>query len=461
MTRRFVAMAGLVAWALALPGAGEARAHFLFLRIGPMAEAGRSAEVYFSDRMEAGDPKFVDKIAGTTLWAQAGPGEFRPLAPRKGADRLRVAVPPSGGLVVVGACQYGVVARPGAVPFLLRYYPKAMAGSPEELNRMTPRPGVPLEIVARVDDGRLRLVALRDGKPLPGATFHAIDADLKETEFGADADGAATWAPDSPGPHAVYFRHDTKEAGEVDGKNYEEIRAFATLTLDWPPVRTGADPEAVALFRKALEARARWEDFPGFTAKVAGDFDGTPYSGAVTVAADGDVSSRGIDAPAKSWVEGQVSSIVMHRRADGQDDEEPTLRFADDREGHPLGRLLAFEGGRFASSYRVRDGQITAVNRHVGRSVMTILTLDSERNREGHFLPRSYVVQYWDAETGALGRVETVTDRWERVGPFDLPAGHTVATASGGGLAVRSITLSGHELARPAPRSNPEEARDR
>src|SRR5205085_12374254 len=115
-------------------------------------------------------------------------------------------------------------------------------------------------------------------------------------------------------------------------------------------------------------------------------------------------------------------------------------------EDHPQGRLLVFEGGRFASSYRVKDKQIRVVNRHVGRSNMTILVLDNEKNPDGLFLPRSYAVQYWDAPTGALQRTETVHERWQRVGGWDLPAVHTVTGASSAGLTVQSFTLSGHEL---------------
>ena len=50
--------------------APQAHAHFLFIRIGAPAEAGRSAEVFFSEQAEAGDPKFVAKIAHTVLWIQ-------------------------------------------------------------------------------------------------------------------------------------------------------------------------------------------------------------------------------------------------------------------------------------------------------------------------------------------------------------------------------------------------------
>ena len=83
-----------------------------------MAEAGRSAEVYFSEQAEAGDPRFVDKIAGTKLWVQTRPGVFTPLAVHKAADRLRAGVPAGGSVAVVGVCEYGVLgaAEPDAVP---------------------------------------------------------------------------------------------------------------------------------------------------------------------------------------------------------------------------------------------------------------------------------------------------------------------------------------------------------
>ena len=51
-----------------------ARAHFLFIRILPPAEGGRAAEVYFSELAEAGDPRFIAKIAHTELWLQTASG---------------------------------------------------------------------------------------------------------------------------------------------------------------------------------------------------------------------------------------------------------------------------------------------------------------------------------------------------------------------------------------------------
>src|ERR1700733_1711229 len=114
-----------------------ARAHFLFIRINEPAEAGRTVEVFFSEKADAGDPRFISKVAGTTLSVQSAPGKFQPLPVRQAADRLRASLPSSGPVSVTGFLEYGVLKR--EIPFLLRYYPKAVAGDAAALAPLRPR----------------------------------------------------------------------------------------------------------------------------------------------------------------------------------------------------------------------------------------------------------------------------------------------------------------------------------
>jgi hypothetical protein len=433
--------------------ASPAQAHFLFIRILPPAEGGRAAEVYFSELAEAGDPRFVNKIAKTELWLQQTPGRFVEVKAHKAPDRLRAWVPEEGPVVVVGRCVYGVLARPRQTPFLLRHFPKALAGAPAELNKMQAYGKLPLEIVAAFEDDGIRLTALKDGKPVPKAQFVTVDARLTNVQLTANEDGRATWKPPADGVYSVYTRGTRKESGEAGGKKYEEIRDFATVAFTWPPERKDADPAAVALFEEAVAARAQWRDFPGFTARIAGDLDGRRFGGTVTIDAKGEVTFSDDD-PSRTeavsgWVEAQLDSIVLHRlpRPSAPARSKPVLRFAETRDDHPLGKLLIFEGGRFASSYRIRDKQILVVNRHLGKENLTITALENEQNADGRFLPRGYVVHYWESGTGRLLRTETVRDRWQRVGSWDLPAAHEMTTATDAGLSVRRFTLSKHELA--------------
>jgi hypothetical protein len=96
----------------------------------------------------------------------------------------------------------------------------------------------------------------------------------------------------------------------------------------------------------------------------------------------------------------------------------------------------------------VLDDRITVVNRQLGRQNMTITVLDDAKNAEGKQLPRSYTVQYWNADDGTLERTESISNRWTRVGRYDLPASIIVTAATKAGLSVRSIQFSNHQLAK-------------
>lgn len=442
--------ARLFGYAFAVCGAltATAQAHFLFTRIGPHAEAGRFVDVFFSEYATAGDPKFVDKIAGTRLWAQTLPDKFQALEVRKEVDRLTALVPSGPFASIVGECEYGVLTRK-ETSFLLQYYPKAVFGDAKALHDLKRCDKLPLEIMPRFTSDGVALQLLQDGKPVPEAEFTTVDDHLNNEKLKADKSGTATWQPKS-GYYCVYATVTVSRAGVLGDKKYSEIRRFATLSFPWPLVRTEADAEAVALFEKAIAARAVWRDFRGFTADMTGSFEGRTFRGKVRVGADGAVTTEIKDKAAAAWVEDQLGSIVLHRNVSASSTsakrEKPILYFADDDDQHPLGRLLTFVGGRFASSYRVRDGQIMVVNRHIGQQNMTITVLDNDKNAGGQYLPRSYTVQYWNAADGKLASTETIQDGWLRIEQWDLPASHQVTRSTSGGLKTQTFRLSSHKL---------------
>jgi hypothetical protein len=303
--------------------------------------------------------------------------------------------------------------------------------------------------VATFENDRVLLTALLAGKPVPSATFTWVDSDLAGDELKADADGRATFTPPGPGVFSIYTAHVDHTPGQHASAKYTEVREFATLSFNWPLAAAGADPEAVKLFEDAIATRAVWKDFPGFSAKIGGDVEDRPFEGTVAVAADGSVKLELQDDVLAGWVRDQLESITMHRAANERpatDRAKPVLRFADDHPDHPLGRLLVFDGGQFASSYRIKNGQIATVNRLLDGKNMTITVLDTSKNSEGLTLPHCYTVQYWDEPTGTLERTETAHDLWVRVGQWDLPKEHTVTTSSQNGFSVRSMKLSDHQL---------------
>src|ERR1043166_6666469 len=165
------AMTMLCAWLFA----AAAEAQFIFLRITTEPGSERRADVFFGEQATAGDPQFIDKITHTKLWVQRKSGEFTPSNVSKKEDHLEAPLPGGEPLAVVGFCEYGVLKRD--VPFLLRYYPKAVAGDAATVNRFKPHPDLQFEIIPTVAGDEISFVARHRGKPLPGATFNTVDDD--------------------------------------------------------------------------------------------------------------------------------------------------------------------------------------------------------------------------------------------------------------------------------------------
>lgn len=208
-----------------------AMAHFLFIRV-INTDKGKHADVYFSEGATAGDPTFIDRIAGTKLWTQTQPGKFEPLKVVQGDDRLRATLPTKKQMSIIGICEYGVLAR--KTPFLLRHFPKAVVGDANALSKMKRFEKVPLEIQGQVKNGKLHFQVLHQGKPLPGAKIHTVDKKLKGTVLECDAKGRVSWKPPRNEWFMAYVGHFQNVAGEHGGKKYKQIRDFATFSFEWP-----------------------------------------------------------------------------------------------------------------------------------------------------------------------------------------------------------------------------------
>jgi len=211
-----------------------------------------------------------------------------------------------------------------------------------------------------------------------------------------------------------------------------------------PPGQEPA-PAATKLLADARAARAAWKDFPGFSADVEVNLDGKLSSGTVKVDARGRVSVDVPDQAGKLWAKHLLASVVGHR-LDTPGSRQTPCAFADDNPRHPLGRAIHVLGDEFHSSYRIRDRQILAVNRQMEDERFSITVLENRRNDAGKFLPAFFVVNSWDAKTGALRSSQTQHQTWRRVGRFDLPETTTVVTAAADKQETRSVRLSRHRL---------------
>ncbi len=232
------------------------------------------------------------------------------------------------------------------------------------------------------------------------------------------------------------------------------ICSLLVLTAALPaPAADRADPAATRLLAEARAARARWTNFEGFAADVAVNVEGKITRGKVLVHAEGKLKLDLPDPAAQGWARRVLASTVAHRLDNSASLDTPCT-FADDNADHPLGRAIRVLNDEFHSSYRIRDRQISVVNRQMKeRGVrFTITVLENRLNVEKKFLPVSFVVNTWDLKTGALHGSEAHHYTWKRVGKFDLPARTLVVTAGKDKQEGRSLTLSNFKLNEPAAR---------
>jgi hypothetical protein len=442
-----------------------ARAHFIWIVPDKLEEDRTTVRVIFSESLEPDSPDLLAKIARTELFVCGEDGRTSPLKLGEGKDGNLIPLEGKGPWLVAGVCRYGVVKRGEGDPFLLVYYPKTYVRRsgddpfPEPKGKDAGR--LALEIVPVVKE-RDTYVLLWQGKPLPGAEVAVLRlGESQAREDRTDARGRLTLHADRAGVYGVRARHVEASEGEVEGKKYKEVRHYATLVAEFhgddagetpkkgQPGEVKPDPAATRLLAEARAARVNWVGFPGFTADVEVNLDGRVSRGHLEVKSDGKVSLDVDDKDAAAWAKRELGSTIGHRLDNSAELNTP-CSFADEDEAYPLGRAIRVLNDEFHSSYRIRDRQITVVNREMPQAGVrfTITVLANRQNEEGRYLPLSFVVNSWDLKSGALESSEAHHQTWQRVGKFDLPQAATVVTAKQGKQEARSVTLSNFRLLR-------------
>jgi uncharacterized GH25 family protein len=219
----------LAALALVAALSATATAHFVFI----VPESANKARVVFSDSLAPDKNVSVEKIAGTTLLMRDARGKASPkawaLVWTKGENSYAIEIPGTGSRVVYGVTDYGVVQKGSAKPYLLRYYPKALVGPiPEDGGKLGKHQDV--EIVPVVSGGKVAFEVLAHARPVADAEVHVLQKSGAEKLI-TDAKGR-TKAVEVKGQCGVYVRHVEKKAGKVGGKDYDEVRQYATLVFD-------------------------------------------------------------------------------------------------------------------------------------------------------------------------------------------------------------------------------------
>jgi hypothetical protein len=228
----------LAGWALGVLSPGTARAHFLWLTCE--REQGRPVvQAFLSETPVPDGPEFLKHIEQSRITANG-----KTLGWTRGEETYRVNLPEPRPGVIDGFCDMGVMKRSGTT-FRLIYTarvqlepsPAATAEVPDHLR---------LRLVAQPGQAPLVAVSFR-GKPASGAVVKAFPDEGEPVELKADAQGRLAYPRAAEGRAGLLAKWSVKETGQHNGKTYDEVRYYATLsTAPAPPVTTTAAPGPAA-----------------------------------------------------------------------------------------------------------------------------------------------------------------------------------------------------------------------
>ncbi len=254
----FLLAAILSVWLMTSP----AQAHFIWLTLHP-SDAPTEVHVHFSEEAAPDNPDLLDRITGAKLWKSAGRRqEPQALELTRTGDRLIAELPSSdsSGPVILKHT-YGVLSKGGSEPFLLNYYAKVDGSTlPAAWQTVRDAERLPLEVSARVHGKQIRLQAFWQGSPQAAVTLRITGPDMAEPWEGTtDESGEVVVQLPESGLYSVLAKHEQQESGELEGKAYQSIRHYSTLSLTHTPARVATQsvslpelPEGLTSFGAAI-----------------------------------------------------------------------------------------------------------------------------------------------------------------------------------------------------------------
>lgn len=214
---------------LTLGAVAFADAHALFLVPG----TGEKVLVVFGDQLAPDDTTKEatwKRLEGLKLSARDESGKVTAVKFTKEKDHLLVAVP-AGTRVVFGEVDAGLYAKGDAAAKLVKCYPKAVIGAvPADGGALGDKSE--LDIVPKVEAGKVRFQVLARGKPVSGVEVEVLVPGKKGDVHEATDEKGWTKAFDAAGRYGATCRKVEATAGERDGKKYDGISHTATLVVD-------------------------------------------------------------------------------------------------------------------------------------------------------------------------------------------------------------------------------------
>ena len=232
----FVPQAASLVMLLGLFAPTAAFGHFLWL--SSERDHGKPVvDAFLAETPNPEGPEFLKYIERAKI-TSAG----KPLNWAKGDETYRVRLPEALPIQIDGMCDMGLKTRNGA-SFRLLYTARLQFG-PAPSSEIEDNDQLRLRLEAR--PGKPPIVAVRfRGRPAPEAVIKAYPLEGEPIELMADANGLTDPHGVAEGRTALLAEWIEKKPGELDGKRFEEIRYYATLTVASPPPPKAASNETV------------------------------------------------------------------------------------------------------------------------------------------------------------------------------------------------------------------------
>lgn len=215
-----------------------------------------------------------------------------------------------------------------------------------------------------------------------------------------------------------------------------------------PVAAWAAGDSSSELLREArLNREVLSGDFPGFRSRLRVHVDGAVHEGTMLFKPPITLELGLGDAELAKEVKRTVRSLLSHRMPSQRGDQEKTRLGAAD--SHPLGRRVLL-GDKYDSSYRIRNDRILEVDRQMPGERLVITVLDTMETESGRYLPTSFLVALFDADTGGLISASAYTDAYQQAGPDYVPKSRRIVNAENGRTRMLQVEWIDLQLLPPA-----------
>jgi hypothetical protein len=230
MSARLLSGLGFGLYFLLAACVSPAEAHFVWIE----TNAGDQKLLVRSGFGEIGDwdVDLADRMSKSQFWTRSTEG-LKPLTLPFDATEKGYRANLSGSLpnAVVGRCDFNVVKLGSKPATWLRYTAKSLVGPPVGWLDTKPTADLRIELLAMLESKDVRLTVLHLGKPLAGAKIKGEGPNDSHVELITDEQGVARWPLNGTGSYACFVGTTVEGSGEQDGKSYESLKDYATLTF--------------------------------------------------------------------------------------------------------------------------------------------------------------------------------------------------------------------------------------